>query len=83
MKETALKLAIIAAFHGFHDYCLEITDYLLEEGAGRLSSDESETLAHARSDYLSSLSDDLRLIFMVRLESYTFQKVVPLGRQAG
>jgi len=75
IKEPAIKLALIAAFHGFHDYCLEITDYLLEERAGRLSSDESETLARARSDYLSSLSDDLRLKFMLRLERSPLRKL--------
>lgn len=56
MKAEASKLAIIAAFHGFHDYALETIDFLLAGKAGSLSSEEKESLDHARLQYVSSIA---------------------------
>lgn len=55
-KQEATKLAVIASFHGFHDYALEIIDFLLQGGAGALNSEEMKALTSARLDYVSSLA---------------------------
>ena len=55
MKAELYKLAIIAAFYGFHDYALEIIDFLLKDEKGSLSREEKEALEHGRHAYLISL----------------------------
>ncbi len=55
-KQEAARLAVIASFHGFHDYALEITDFLLQGGAGALNSEETRALTSARLEYMSSLA---------------------------
>jgi FkbM family methyltransferase len=69
MKTQMMKLAVVAAFYGFHDYALEVMDCLLQGGAGDLSPKEAEMLGQTRADYLASLSKDSRLIkWMMWLE---------------
>jgi FkbM family methyltransferase len=74
-KEAALRLVLIAVFHGFHDYALEVMDYLLKEKAGLLSSEESERLGHARAQYFSSASGHRWIKLMLRLEKSPFRKL--------
>lgn len=57
MKTEAAKLAVIAAFHGFHDYALEIVDCLLSGGAGSLSSEEKDALTRGRLAYVTSIAN--------------------------
>jgi len=54
-KQAYIKLAIIAIFYGFHDYALEIVDFLLQGGAGTLNSEGARLLQRLRSEYMSSL----------------------------
>ena len=55
-KSSAAKLCMIAAFHGFHDYALEIIDFLAQGGAGELEPDEIGAIAEARREYMASLA---------------------------
>ena len=56
MKAELYKLAIIAAFYGFHDYALEIVDLLIEGKTNSLNPEEKEVLASARLEYVSSIA---------------------------
>lgn len=68
MKAAAMKLARIAAFYGFHDYALEVIDFLLQGEAGLLNPAEAHELAHVRLGYLSSQASSRSVRAMIWLE---------------
>ncbi len=56
MKVELCKLAIIAAYWGFHDYAFEIIDTLLADKAGSLTQSERQALEEGRNAYLVALA---------------------------
>ena len=54
-KEHALKLCVIAGLLEFHDYALEAWDFVLQEGAGKISDIERAALSNLRKHYLEEL----------------------------
>ena len=54
-KQPIFSLCLIAAALGFHDYALEVMDFLLQGGIGSLSSEETGALQRARDRYLADL----------------------------
>ena len=67
-KQKVIKLAIVASFLGFHDYALEIVDFLRQGGAGTLSAEESREVEGARTKYMSSLRASWLIGLMLRLD---------------
>ena len=68
MRAAATKLARIAHFYGFHDYALEIIDFLLQGGAGPLNPAEANELAQARVGCLPSQASGRLVRTMLWLE---------------
>lgn len=66
VKENAAKLCMIAAYHGFHDYALEIIDFLIRGMTNQQSTDELDMLATVRADYIADLSKHGKLENTVR-----------------
>lgn len=63
-RKELVNLAIIAGFHGFHDYALEILDLLLDQVE---SEPERLQLRQARNSYLGEVTKDTRLSRMLLL----------------
>ena len=73
-QEKMVKLAIVAAFHGFHDYALEIVDFLVDGGTGDLPATETSELRRARARYVSALTDSRRVKTLLWLDRSLLQK---------
>lgn len=86
-KQAMTKLAIIAAFHDFHDYALEIVDSLLQGGAVSLTPEERAALTRARVEYMSSLGKQPWWVSLIlKLEHsrlrWLFHLITVTGRKA-
>lgn len=94
-KHAMIRLAVIAAFYGFHDYALEIVDFLLEGKIDPLPPEEVGALKEARLRYFSSLEkspwwvnlflslERSRLRWLVRLVGTLGGKAVKAYRWVG
>jgi len=86
MKLEAMKLAVLASAYGFHDYALEILQFLLRERRDMLTDAEIADLEQARSVYLLELSRIGRLEQLVRWMAHSplrpvLKKLVRLYRR--
>jgi FkbM family methyltransferase len=86
--DAALRLCLIAAHLGFHDYALEGMALLLGGKLGKLSQDQESAVREARDQYTSDLKGSARWISVLNgLEAVGLRKPVKavgrLARQLG
>jgi len=84
-KDTALRLCLVAAHLGFHDYALEGVDLLLKGSMGTLTPEEVTALGETREQYLADLESSTRwLKIMGALDAVGLGRPFKLaGRLAG
>lgn len=83
-KQPLIKLFLFAAYLQFHDYALEVLNFLIAGGAEELTPEECAILKSAREQYLKDLGRGARWIGLVlALESLGLRRPLKLvGRLA-
>jgi len=83
-RVSLFTLCLLAAHLGFHDYALEVLDFLLAGGAGPLSGEEQGALDGTRREYLRALRRNARWVDVIYgLEALGLRRPVKLvGRLA-
>jgi FkbM family methyltransferase len=86
-SKEILKLAMLASFYGFHDYALEILDFLLKGCAGPLSDNDALEVERTKQKYMSKLKNNLKIQLMCKLNrsllKRPFTKVVAFCEKLG
>ncbi|PIP37489.1 MAG: hypothetical protein COX19_16635 [Desulfobacterales bacterium CG23_combo_of_CG06-09_8_20_14_all_51_8] len=75
-KDAFYKLIFIADFYGFHDYALEVVNFLLSGDAGRLDHFESDMLEQIRNIYTCESVPDKKTKVLRLLHNSPLRKIL-------